>query len=80
VRFCRPDGRAGECGAVLLVIVGLMRWADRHLVLENDDVVAVQLIHRSCGKPADPSLACSHCHEPLTARDITPSPTRVGAE
>jgi HxlR-like helix-turn-helix protein len=24
------------------VIVGLMRWADRHLVPENDDVVAVQ--------------------------------------
>jgi DNA-binding HxlR family transcriptional regulator len=62
------------------VIVGLMRWADRHLVPENDDVVAVQLIHRSCGKPAEPYLACSHCHEPLTARDITPSPTRVGAE
>jgi DNA-binding HxlR family transcriptional regulator len=62
------------------VIVGLMRWADRHLVPEHDDVVAVQLIHRSCGKPAEPYLACSHCHEPLTARDITPSPARVGAE
>ena len=30
----------------------------------------MELIHRSCGKPADPYLACAHCHEPLRARDI----------
>jgi DNA-binding HxlR family transcriptional regulator len=52
------------------VIVGLMRWADRHLG-PADDVLALDLVHRSCGRPADPYLACSHCHEPLTARDIT---------
>jgi DNA-binding HxlR family transcriptional regulator len=51
------------------VIVGLMRWADRHLGAD-EDVIALELIHRSCGKPAEPYLACSHCHEPLTARDI----------
>jgi DNA-binding HxlR family transcriptional regulator len=51
------------------VIVGLMRWAERHLATEQD-VVAPELIHRSCGQPAEPYLACSHCHEPLTARDI----------
>ena len=51
------------------VIVGLMRWADRHLA-EGKDITEVQLIHRSCGKPADPYLACAHCHEPLRARDI----------
>jgi hypothetical protein len=50
------------------VIVGLMRWADRHLAEEPD--TALQLVHRSCGRPADPYLACSHCHEPLTGRDI----------
>ena len=32
----------------------------------------LELIHRSCGHPAEPYLACAHCHEPLTARDITP--------
>ena len=53
-------------------IVALMRWADRHLA-EEKGVPAVELIHRSCGKPADPYLACSHCHKPLTARDITPT-------
>jgi DNA-binding HxlR family transcriptional regulator len=51
------------------VIVGLMRWADRHLGTD-DDAIALQLVHRSCGKPADPYLACAHCHEPLDARDI----------
>ena len=51
------------------VIVGLMRWAERHLATEAD-ADALELIHRSCGKPAEPYLACSHCHEPLTGRDI----------
>ena len=50
------------------VIVGLMRWAQRHL--DADD--SLELIHRSCGEPADPYLACSHCHEPLRARDVEP--------
>ena len=51
------------------VIVGLC-WAERHLDTEAD-TDALELIHRSCGKlPADPYLACSHCHEPLTGRDI----------
>ena len=51
------------------VIVGLMRWANQHLATEAD-ADALELIHRSCGKPAEPYLACSHCHEPLTGRDI----------
>jgi DNA-binding HxlR family transcriptional regulator len=54
------------------VIVGLMGWAHRHLGAE-DDAAALQLVHRSCGAPAEPYLACSHCHEPLTARDISVS-------
>jgi len=52
-------------------IVALMGWADRYLA-PDDGAPALQLIHRSCGKPADPYLACSHCHEPIEARDITP--------
>ena len=43
------------------VIVELMRWADRHLARE-DEAATLELIHRSCGRPADPYLACSHCH------------------
>jgi DNA-binding HxlR family transcriptional regulator len=53
------------------VIVGLMRWADRHLTDGHRDP-SLQLVHRSCGRPAEPYLACSHCHEPLSARDIEP--------
>jgi DNA-binding HxlR family transcriptional regulator len=52
------------------VIVGLMRWADRHLVEPGDEVLALELIHRSCGAPAEPYLACAHCHEPISGRDI----------
>jgi DNA-binding HxlR family transcriptional regulator len=51
------------------VIVGLMRWAQRHLD-PGDDVLPLELVHRPCGEPADPYLACSHCHEPITARDV----------
>jgi DNA-binding HxlR family transcriptional regulator len=50
-------------------IVALMRWADRHLATDEDGG-ALALIHRGCGEPAEPYLACSQCHEPLTARDI----------
>jgi DNA-binding HxlR family transcriptional regulator len=50
------------------VIVGLMRWAQRHLAADDD--VALELVHRACGQPVDLHLSCSHCHEPLTARDV----------
>jgi DNA-binding HxlR family transcriptional regulator len=52
------------------VIVGLMRWADRHFTEPRDDVIALELVHRTCGAPADPYLACSHCHEEVNGRDI----------
>ena len=51
------------------VIVGLMRWADRHLAADEPGP-ALELTHRTCGAPAEPYLACSHCHEPITGRDI----------
>ena len=50
-------------------IVGLMRWAERHLG-DARDVPALELVHRSCGRPAEPYLACAACDEPLTARDV----------
>jgi DNA-binding HxlR family transcriptional regulator len=58
-------------------IVSLMTWADRHLAAESD-VTSLELIHRPCGKPAEPYLACSHCHQPITARDVDPSPRPSG--
>jgi DNA-binding HxlR family transcriptional regulator len=50
-------------------IVALMGWADRHMT-PDADAVAVELVHRSCGEPTHPYLACSHCHEPLAGRDV----------
>ena len=56
--------------ALYPVIVGLMRWADEHLGGEHADAGGLELIHRGCGAPAAPYLACAHCHAPLTGRDI----------
>lgn len=54
-------------------IVGLMRWAQRHLG-DAGDVPEMELVHRSCGHRAEPYLACAHCGGALTARDIEPVP------
>jgi hypothetical protein len=51
------------------VIIGLMRWADTHLA-QGLDVIDMQLTHRACGAPTQPYLACSHCHQPVTGRDV----------
>lgn len=53
------------------MIVGLMRWADRHFAPEDEEDT-LELIHHACGQPADPRLVCAHCNEPITARDIVP--------
>jgi len=45
-----------------------MTWAQKHL--DPDGEVALDLVHTARGNSADPYLACSHCHEPLTARDV----------
>jgi DNA-binding HxlR family transcriptional regulator len=53
------------------VIVGLMQWAKTHLAGEHRGrMLDLTLEHRACGHPMTPYLACSHCHEPVTARDI----------
>ena len=51
------------------VIIGLMRWADTHLA-RGQALIDVRLTHRACGEPTRPYLACSHCHQPVTGRDI----------
>ena len=52
------------------VILGLMQWAAQHLSDERDAMIEVTLTHRSCGHRTEPYLACSHCHMPVTARDV----------
>ena len=71
--WVRPSPNMPSLTSALLypAIVALMRWADRHMA-PDEDAIAVELVHRACGEPTHPYLACSHCHEPLTARDIEP--------
>ena len=52
-------------------IVALMRWGDRHL-LKDEHGPPVVLHHNACGHDADPLLVCSHCHEELNPREVTP--------
>jgi hypothetical protein len=52
------------------VILGLMQWAEQHLADERDAMIDVTLTHRACGHRTEPYLACSHCHAPVTARDV----------
>ena len=53
------------------VIVGLMHWAEQ---APGDEATTCgsSCSHRTCGAPADPYLACSHCHEPWPAATSTP--------
>jgi DNA-binding HxlR family transcriptional regulator len=52
------------------VILGLMQWAGQHLSDERDAMIEVTLTHRACGHRTEPYLACSHCHAPVTPRDV----------
>jgi DNA-binding HxlR family transcriptional regulator len=58
------------------VIIGLMRWANTHLA-GGQDVLEVTLTHRTCGEPTRPYLACSHCHQPVTGRDVDATVVRA---
>lgn len=56
------------------VLLALKQWGDRWLA--EDEGPPVTLIHASCGHEVTPVLACSHCGEPITARDVkSPSST-----
>ena len=66
VRPERHEYRLTQKGVDLYpVLLSLMRWGDRYKV----DKPPVRLIHKSCGRPADPQLTCSHCAQPITYYD-----------
>ena len=68
----RYEYRLSESGKDLYpAIVALMRWGDRHL-LKDEHGPPVVLHHNACGHDADPLLVCSHCHEELNPREVTP--------
>lgn len=49
------------------VFVTVMSWGDRY----KNDTPPVRLIHRSCGHPAETTLACAHCGGPIQWRGMT---------
>ena len=50
------------------VIVTLAGWGDRWMAGEQGP--PVERVHRGCGHAATLQLACEHCGEPVTARDM----------
>ncbi|MEC9435144.1 MAG: helix-turn-helix domain-containing protein [Pseudomonadota bacterium] len=74
----RDEYRLTEKGRDLWPVVAALKgWGDRWLA---DDVgidapdeefgpKTMRLVHRSCGAPALPRMACAACGEPMTARD-----------
>ncbi len=53
------------------ILVSLMRWGDQY---ESAGGPPVVLTHRACGHAMTPVLACPHCGDEITARDVTFAP------
>lgn len=43
-------------------------WEDRYY--DTPDIQAVRLVHRNCGKPFEPRMNCSHCHQAVDGREV----------
>ncbi len=52
------------------VLLALVSWGDKWMDEGRGPPIIYQ--HKSCGQMMTPSLMCSECHEPLTARDVIP--------
>jgi DNA-binding HxlR family transcriptional regulator len=51
------------------VIIGLLEWGDQHAV--GPEGPPVILHHTECSRDTTPYLACSCCHQPITAHTVT---------
>ena len=72
-RADRHEYRLTDAGLELYpAIVAIMRWGDEHL--GDGQGPPLLLRHRSCGEDTDPTLVCSACGEPVSARDMEPHP------
>lgn len=49
-------------------LVTLMKWGDTYMA--EDAGPAVNLVHKSCGHDADPTLACGHCGQALDPHEV----------
>lgn len=50
------------------VVVSLTRWGDRWMAGKAG--APIELVHKSCGRTAMPTLACPECGEAVAARDM----------
>jgi len=66
----RFEYRLTEKGVDLYpILISLMGWGDRWAT--GPEGPPVTLTHKSCGNAPEPVLACSHCGEQLSPREVT---------
>lgn len=64
-----PTAKGGE---LLVVLLGLMHWGDRHLAGEAGPPRLVE--HRDCGGAVVEQLACATCRQTVTPDQVTTRP------
>ena len=50
------------------VLTAMRQWGDKHAA---PDGPPLRVVHKGCGKVSQAVMTCSHCAEPMTARDVT---------
>ena len=76
----RYEYRLTEKGMELYpILLAVMQWGERYIAPERER--SVVLTHKVCGHGTDPRLECSHCGEPVTAREMIArrGPGAIGA-
>lgn len=69
----REEYRLTEIGRELHpVIVTLAQWGDRHMA--GPEGVPLYRVHDTCGQVTTGILACAHCGEELTTRNVSVAP------
>nr|WP_042187595.1 helix-turn-helix domain-containing protein [Kibdelosporangium sp. MJ126-NF4]CEL18215.1 Transcriptional regulator, HxlR family [Kibdelosporangium sp. MJ126-NF4]CTQ90554.1 Transcriptional regulator, HxlR family [Kibdelosporangium sp. MJ126-NF4] len=72
----RPDRfeyRLTEKGLDLYpILISMMAWGDRWMADEQGP--PVQLVHRGCEHSMTPMMACSHCGDEVSAREVQLAP------
>ena len=67
----RLTARGHDLYGVIVMIAG---WGDKYMAGTNGP--PVERVHRSCGHVTNLQLACDHCGEPVTARDMQARPAQ----
>jgi len=69
----REEYRLTEKGMELHpVVMAIVHWGDKHMADERG--APLLHVHKGCGHVMNPVTVCSHCGDPITARDISVQP------